>query len=336
MQMEKAQALLRASVDERRIPGYAVLVGQGNDLLLRESYGCAQWIPQERPMTLETMFDLASLTKLTAVWPLIIRLLDAGKLTLDTTLPEAMDFPPERYPHLARTTIFQLLTHTAGLVEFMDTTGETRQERLESLYRAPLKYAPDQQVLYSDLSFIFLGEIAAHQLGMPLEMAVNTVFGPLGMHDTMFNPPKEKYAFAATEIRPGQSLPVCGTVHDERAEQLGGVAGHAGLFSTVDDMGRFARAILLGHEDLPEKWVARSCENQTARLNSNRALGWIVYRAQEGGNIVGHTGFTGTSLWMNAKDQRYCVLLTNRVHPTRANNALGQIREELFQIVFDA
>ena len=78
MQMEKAQALLRASVDERRIPGYAVLVGQGNDLLLRESYGCAQWIPQERPMTLETMFDLASLTKLTAVWPLIIRLLDAG------------------------------------------------------------------------------------------------------------------------------------------------------------------------------------------------------------------------------------------------------------------
>src|SRR5699024_915002 len=116
----------------------------------------------------------------------------------------------------------------------------------------------------------------------------------------------------------------------------GGVAGHAGLFSTVDDMGRFARAILLGHEALPEKWVARSCENQTARLNSNRALGWIVYRAQEGGNIVGHTGFTGTSLWMNAKDQRYCVLLTNRVHPTRANNALGQIREELFQIVFDA
>lgn len=82
--------------------------------------------------------------------------------------------------------------------------------------------------------------------------------------------------------------------------------------------------------------MARSCENQTARLNSNRALGWIVYRAQEGGNIVGHTGFTGTSLWMNAKDQRYCVLLTNRVHPTRANNALGQIREELFQIVFDA
>ena len=139
MQMEKAQALLRASVDERRIPGYAVLVGQGNDLLLRESYGCAQWIPQERPMTLETMFDLASLTKLTAVWPLIIRLLDAGKLTLDTTLPEAMDFPPERYPHLAHTTISQLLTHTAGLVEFMDTTGETRQERLESLYRAPLK-----------------------------------------------------------------------------------------------------------------------------------------------------------------------------------------------------
>ena len=82
MQMEKAQALLRASVDERRIPGYAVLVGQGNDLLLRESYGCAQWIPQERPMTLETMFDLASLTKLTAVWPLIIRLLDAGNRLL--------------------------------------------------------------------------------------------------------------------------------------------------------------------------------------------------------------------------------------------------------------
>ncbi len=334
MQISRAQSLLRAAVDARRIPGYAVLIGRGDGVLLREAYGCAQWIPSEMPMTVDTLFDLASLTKVTAVWPLILRLLDAGALALDTRWPAAMGLPPEKYPHLSQTTIFQLLTHTAGLTEFMDTEGGSREERLESLYRAPLKYAPGEQAVYSDLSFIFLGEIAARQLGMPLDRAVGAVFGPLGMRDTMFNPPREKYAFAATEIRAGQTLPVYGTVHDERARQLGGVAGHAGLFSHVDDMGRFARAILLGHEALPGAWVARSLANQTEHLGGNRALGWVVYRQRPGGNIVGHTGFTGTSLWLDARDKCYCVLLTNRVHPSRANAELGAIREALFCAVF--
>ena len=155
------------------------------------------------------------------------------------------------------------------------------------------------------------------------------------MNDTCFNPPKTAYC-AATEIRVGETLPVRGTVHDERADQLGGVAGHAGVFSTARDLARFCAALLPPTPSpiFDPEWVKRSFANQTAHLGSNRGLGWIAYTERPEGNIVGHTGFTGTSLWLDSATGLYVVLLANRVHPSRDNDAMFPIRKFGYETIF--
>ena len=155
------------------------------------------------------------------------------------------------------------------------------------------------------------------------------------MKDTCFNPAPGAYC-AATEIRVGETLPVRGSVHDERACQLGGVAGHAGVFSTARDLCKFCAAFLppTPNPMFDQAWVKKSFTNQTAHLNSTRGLGWIAYHEKEGGNIVGHTGFTGTSLWLDSETGVYVVLLTNRVHPSRKNEAPYALRKQGFETVY--
>ncbi len=327
---------LKLAVSDKLIPGCVVSIGRGSDIYAIEAYGSAIITPTVEPMTVDTLFDIASLSKLTGVWAGIIRLLMSKKITLDTTLPAALD--KSVHPLLKDITVFQLLTHTAGLVPFMDTDsfGDTREARIDGLLNTPPAEAAGKKVVYSDLSFIFLGEILAHQTGKPLNEAASDIWRALGMNDTCFNPPKGAYC-AATEIRKGEKLPVRGSVHDERACQLGGVAGHAGVFSTARDLSRFCAALLPPEpSDLfdPE-WVRRSFQNQVRALGSERGLGWIPYHERDDGNIVGHTGFTGTSMWLDSKTGLYVVLLANRVHPSRANDNMAKIRKKGFETIYE-
>ena len=328
-----AQAV-RQAVAEEKFPGAVLLVGDGRGPAFLEACGCAQWFPFRRPMFTTTRFDIASLSKLTGPWPGIIRLLDKGVITLETPLGEALPGRP-MHPGVAKVTIWNLLTHTGGLHPFMNTHGATREQRVDSLLALPPLHAPGGEPVYSDLSFIFLGEVLAAQTGEPLEKAAARFWRELGMNDTCYNPPFDG-DYAATEIRAGCLVPQVGTVHDERSAQLGGVAGHAGVFSTAEDLGRFCAAIARPEDCrvLPPEWVRRSYQNQTREAGGDRGLGWVVYAELGDGRLVGHTGFTGTSIWMDSETGEYAVLLTNRVHPSRANSNLYPVRVAVRRAVF--
>ena len=331
---EKTDRILKKACEERRIPGAVFLAGQNGETLFLRVYGCASWEPEVTPMTVDTRFDLASLTKVTATWPCIARLMESGKLTLDTTLPDMLpwDFPVE----MRGITLMHLLTHTAGLLEDMDLDGfgGTREERVRGIMRIPLQYPVGESVHYSDLGFMLLGEIVSFMYGKPLDQAARDVWQDLGMEHTMYCPPGN-VPFAATEKVNG--VVTCGFVHDERAQQLFGVAGHAGVFSTAEDLGIYCANLIPGRG-------SRICGDDTLRLSFrlwkkdpkwDRGLGFVVYREQTGGNLIGHTGFTGTSMKVNTENGLYHVLLTNRVHPTRENSQLGPIRDEIDHILYD-
>ena len=322
-------------VNAKQVPGAVAAIGRGDEIFGIGTYGNAIITPVVEPMTENTLFDIASLSKLTGVWAPMVTLLQEGKVTLDTYLPEVIE--KKMHPTLEKITVFNLLTHTAGLIPFMDVDkfGDTREERIQGFLDTPAHIPLNTKVMYSDLSFIFLGEIIAKITGKPLEAAAGEIWKKLGMLDTCFNPAPGTFC-AATEIRKGETLPVRGSVHDERAEQLGGVAGHAGVFSTARDLCRFCAALLPPTPSpvFDRAWLKKSFENHTAHLNSNRGLGWIAYHEKAGGNIVGHTGFTGTSLWLDSETGVYTVLLTNRVHPSRDTDAPYPLRKIGFETVY--
>ena len=328
--------LVSSAVEEGKFPGAVLLIGNRGKTLFHEAWGWAQLYPEKLPMTRDTVFDVASLTKLTGTWPGIMLLLQEGRMSLDGTIPEMLHHQ-KMHPALEKVTIRHLLTHTAGLIPCHQPEhfGPTRKERIDGLFLLPPEKPLGGQVLYSDLSFIFLGEILSDAMGERQDYVASEIFNALGMKNTGYLPPRDAYC-AATEIVNGQTIR--GRVHDEAAHQLGGVAGHAGVFSTAEDLGAFCANMLPGmqHPAFHEEWLRLSYQNQTAHLHENRALGWIAYHEKPEGNIVGHTGFTGTSIWMDTATGDYVVLLTNRVHPTRENSALFPIRREAFKMAFDA
>ena len=329
---EKVDQILSAACDASLIPGAVFLAGKQGETLFERAYGFASLEPEKIRMTLDTRFDLASLTKVVAVWPCIVKLLEAGSITLEDPLPELLpwDFPNE----MQGITLLHLLTHTAGLVEDadLDGFGETREERVKGITRIPLRY-PMGQVHYSDLSFILLGEIAAHKIGLPLSMAAAQVWKTLGMTDTCYCPP-QGLPFAATEKMNGKVI--SGSVHDERSQQLFGVAGHAGVFSTARDLGIFCRHLIPGSGGgiCGDDWLKKSFRLWAKDPKWDRGLAFVVYREDPEGNLIGHTGFTGTSFKVDTKTGFYAVLLTNRVHPTRENHNLQSIRAEVDALLF--
>ena len=327
----KADKAVGSSIKLEKIPGAVMQIGHGGSIDFVKSYGHAEIIPKRRLMTENTLFDLASLTKVTAVWPGIIRLLAERKIKLDTAMNRLLDIS-SLPAGIGGITIHQLLTHTAGFVPFMDTAGTTREERIRSLLTQPLMYEPGTQCVYSDLGFICLGEIIAGYSGLPLQEASKQIFLSLGMRDTGYLPDKA-LSFASTEVV--SSITTCATVHDERAQQLGGVAGHAGVFSTVRDLGIFCSSFLSSqrHPLFMTDWVDQSFIRQTP-LSDIRGLGWVIYADNERGRLIGHTGFTGTSLLFCPETSAYCVLLANRIHPSRDNPFIAELRREVAQAVF--
>jgi CubicO group peptidase (beta-lactamase class C family) len=334
--VDRIGTLLAAAVTEGRIPGAVAAVGQGQVTLGRWTAGQAD-AGQPRPMRADTVFDLASLTKVVATTTVALALAAQGRLGLDD--PVAGYLPQFTACRSAPVTIRHLLTHTAGLPARrpFHRWCRTRAGLLRALWQTPLETPPGSRVAYSDPGFIALGELVAVAAGNHLDTAVRTlVTGPLGLSAVTFNPNGPGECFAATERR-ADGTAWAGTVHDENARLMGGVAGHAGLFASAADLARFAAWWVSDDDAVVPAWlrrVAATC--QTADLGAGRrGLGWAcagdgfdMLRGRPPGppTAVSHTGFTGTSLALDPASGRWVVLLTNAVHVGRDATAVQALR----------
>jgi CubicO group peptidase (beta-lactamase class C family) len=308
-------------------PGGAVVVGRDGYAVVKRGYGRLTWGADAAPVSEHTIYDLASLTKVVATTSAIMVLVDEGKLDIDA--PVRSYLPAFSGGAKDRVTVRHLLTHRSGLPAGRDlwrsasSPAEARRQVLESR----LYCEPGSCYEYSDLGADVLGMLAETVSGERLDRFVQErVFGPLGMNDTYFRPPAELRArIAPTEVAPPRGYPLRGEVHDENAYALGGVAGHAGLFSTAADLSIFAQTLLNGGAYRGVRVFADSTVRRfTSRAAGTRALGWdtcdknSACGEQMGESAFGHTGFTGTSLWLDPAQRMFVLLLTNRVHNARA------------------
>jgi CubicO group peptidase (beta-lactamase class C family) len=355
-----AERLLRTAVEAHAFPAAAVEVGRREAVLWNAAFGTHTYDPLAPRTTPATIFDLASLTKVIATATLAMRAVDAGHLSLSD--------PVGRWLHGWRgqdresITIRHLLTHSAGLPAYLpffrDATG--RREFEHAICALPLEYEPDTQSIYSDLGFMLLGFILEdcrpHAGGFPgapgafdpassLSEQFRPIAAALTAQPLAFNPPRAWRGHCApTEVDPWRGRLLAGEVHDENCWALGGAAGHAGLFGTAAAVGAFARAILhtiAGQPFLASPATMRTFMTRFGVPGSSRALAWDTMLptsscgTRMSPTAIGHTGFTGTSLWIDWERDLYVVLLTNRVHPTRENNAIRTVRAQLHDVVVE-
>jgi uncharacterized protein YbbC (DUF1343 family) len=320
---------VEAAMEEGKVPGAVVVVGQHDRVLFRRSYGLRQVQPERTSMTPDTLFDLASLTKPLATATSIMVLAEQGALGLDD--PVAKFVPECRGGGKAAITLRHLLLHVSGLPADtpMDDFAHGRDEAIRRICAAPPRAAPGVRSIYSDVGFVLLGEVVQRVASQGLAaFAGGAVFARLGMGDTGFVPSEERKTRAAWTERVDGVWRV-GVVHDPRAFRLGGVAGHAGLFSTADDLALYARAILGGGQvDGKRVLSSRSVDAMIAPYDvpgGIRTLGWQVDSKWRGEGLspraVGHFGFTGTAMWIDPGKDLFTIVLTNRVHPDGTGDA---------------
>src|SRR5881628_48827 len=302
------------------------MVGRGDDILLHRAYGSRRLLPQPAPMTVDTIFDLASLTKPFGTTLAVMRLVERGAIKLDAPLGRYLkEFRDKQYDEI---TIKRLLTHSAGLAAYPPngTVSAGFPRAASAIAKLPLDYPPGSAFQYSDTGFILLAEVVRRVSGTPLDRYLEkTVFKPLGLNDTSFHPKAGALGrVAPTEFVNG--LLLRGEVHDQRARLLGGVAGHAGMFSTSADLSRIIRMLLnrgtLDRHRIFEPATVKEMWEPAPDSKGSRALGWDVSSSfsktmapffPEGS--VGHLGFTGTAVWIDPPTRSYVIVLTNRVHP---------------------
>lgn len=337
---KNAFVILANEIEAQRIPGATAAIGRKNQIVDTFAGGNIMIDgPFSYPVNEDTIFDCASLTKVVITLPLILKLIEQGKLGLSETVSSYI--PEFRRGAKSLITISHLLTHTSGLKPHVnkDFTNWESGKIKQYICSMELESNPGERVLYSDLGFIILGNIIEIILRKPLDIAAEEhILTPIGMKDTYFNPPEHfKRRIAATEYRIDSGRYQWGDVHDEKAKALGGVSGHAGLFSTVGDLSLYAQMWLnngkVGEISLlPTLAIESAIKSYTASLNGNRGLGWVLKDDEldaSGDHFsqysYGHTGFTGTSLWIDPNKELFVVLLTNRVHLGR-NNSIYTLR----------
>lgn len=319
-------------------PAAAGEVGSRTGRLWSHAAGRLTFEDGSPPATDDTAFDLASLTKVIATTTLAMRHVDTGLTPLDLPLATALRTWSGTDRETA--TVRDLLAHASGLTAhlpfYRDHVG--RAEFEPAICRLPLEYEPRTRSIYSDLGFILLGFILAdrHPARASLAAQFDEAAARSGWGEIRFHPPAAWRARTApTELDPWRGRTLIGEVHDENAWALGGAAGHAGLFGTAAAVGRFARDVLAafdGGGPLASRPTFEAFRTRTAVPGSSRALGWdtMLPTSSCGTRLspesIGHTGFTGTSLWIDPAADRYLVLLTNRVHPTRSNEAILAVR----------
>jgi len=347
IKLNNALKFIEQGIKNEYFPGAAVAIGNKSEVLRKEYFGNRCIYPKIMPMENDTLFDLASLTKVTATNTLFMVFVELGLVSLYDKVREYLpDFKGQDKDEI---TLFNLLTHTAGFPPYKPLYKFCKdyEEAVKYIISLDLEYKPGTKVVYSDFSYIILGHILEMIGGDRLDKLCDKyVFKPLGMKNTCFNPMTKNVA--AMEINPETNMPFIGVVHDENARFLGGVAGHAGLFSNIDDMAIFANMLInkgkIGKNSfLSPITVTAMIRNYTYGLNEYRGLGWCVKgdKLSSGGDIIspsafGHTGFTGTSIWVDIENNIYVVLLTNRVHPTRDNQNIIRFRRLFHNMVLSS
>ena len=344
---DSVRAVLARAYADSAFPGAYAVVGTHDRVLASMSAGRLDWDSSAPPPDAHTLWDLASLTKVVGMTSAMMRLVGEGRIELDA--PVQRWLPEFTGPGKERVTIRHLLTHSSGLPAWRPLYKEatSRETALAIVYATPLDTVPGARMVYSDLGAILLGRVVEQATGQPLDVYLaGAVFTPLGMRETMFNPPESLRArIAPTEYDPWRQAQMRGVVHDENAFALGGVSGHAGLFGSAADLTTLAQALLAiwrgARGFVPTETLHEFTTVQDTAL-SRRALGWETPNgANSAGTRMsprafGHTGFTGTSIWMDPERDLFVILLTNRVNPTRENRRIGAVRIALADAVMAA
>jgi uncharacterized protein YbbC (DUF1343 family)/CubicO group peptidase (beta-lactamase class C family) len=316
--------LMEKAVADGTIPDGVVLIGHNGKVVYRKAFGSRSLEPTREPMTVDTIFDLASLTKCIATTTSMMKLMEDGRVRLND--PVAAYLPEFAQNGKQDITIRELMTHYSGLAPDLDLKVEWqgRDAAFQMAMQQKPQYPPGSRFVYSDINFETLGFVVEKVTGKSLnDFASENVFVPLGMKDTRFLPPADWSPRVAPTQYDEQGKMLRGIVHDPTARRMGGVAGHAGLFSTADDLAKFAEDLLSGYKVLSRSAVEKmSTPQQPANAASQRGLGWDIDSpfASNRGELLpvgsfGHTGFTGTSLWIDPVTDTYIILLTNAVHP---------------------
>lgn len=350
-QLAAVDSLLEAGITTRVFPGAALVVGQGDRILKMQGYGHFTYESEVR-VTPQSRFDLASLTKVVATTTVAMLLYEQGRLDLDA--PVVRYLPAFGQNGKQHVTIRHLLTHSAGFIPFrpFHQLGlTTRSQVIDAIMQESLQYAPGTQSRYSDFSMITLALVLEKITGQDFAtFARKAVFEPLGMRQTGFRRAGEPDpTVVPTEYDQGfRKRLIQGEVHDETAWILGGTSGHAGLFSTAEDLSRFA--LMMVHEGRVGDRVFLKPETIrlfTTRVSPDpeqtRALGWDTKSPENssagqyfGPRSYGHTGFTGTSIWIDPDTRLFVILLSNRVYPTRDNPRIVSLRPQLADLVYQA
>jgi len=341
-----AREILQQAIADRAFPAAAIEVGNSHQPLWREAYGRLTFDPESIPTRDDTVFDLASLTKVLATTTLVMRSVERGILSLDD--PVAHHVAGWRDEGSVVVTIRDLLSHSAGLAAhvpfYRDHQGRDAFEA--AILNTPRAYEARSKSVYSDLGFMLLGFVLDRIA--PLARQLDTLRVQMGnIQELQFTPPAIwKPRTAPTRVDPWRRRLLIGEVDDDNAWALGGIAGHAGLFGVVGSVGEFARHVLQVLDGRIGAFTRTTAETFIARRteipDSSRALGWDTMLptsscgTRMSPRAFGHVGFTGTSLWIDPERPIYVTLLTNRVHPTPDNNAIARVRPLLHDAIIDA
>jgi uncharacterized protein YbbC (DUF1343 family)/CubicO group peptidase (beta-lactamase class C family) len=334
-------SIVQDAIHDRQIPGAVVLVWHDGQVVYHKAIGDRALEPRREPMTVDTIFDIASLTKVVATTTAVMQLVERGELRLND--PVAKYLPEFGQNGKDEITVRQLMTHYSGLEEDLDLVQpwQGQQTGFRMAFVEKPVFPPGSRFLYSDVNFVVLGALVEKISGMPLEQyAAKNIFAPLNMTHTRYLPPASWKAKIAPTQFDEQNKMLRGVVHDPTTRRMGGVAGHAGVFSTADDLSLFAQALLNGSKILSAGSVEKmTTPQQPPTAHTLRGLGWDIdspFSSNRGDLLpvgsFGHTGFTGTSLWIDPTTRTFIIILSNAVHPRGKGSAIA-LRSKVATVV---
>ena len=346
--LKPAEKIIRQEIRSGRIPGAVLIIGSSDKVILRKAYGNRAIKPKKQPMTVDTIFDLASLTKVIATTTAVMKLAEDGKLSLDERISRY--WPEFGSNGKEDITVRHLLTHYSGLRADLSLEPDWfgHETALKMIIDEKPVSSPGSKFLYSDINFEILGELVGKISGEPLDAYCSeNIFQPLGMKNTFFNPKKSlQSCIAPTQYTNGKKgRMLCGEVHDPAAYRMEGVAGHAGLFSTAGDLSIFAKMLLEGGT-LSGVRILNSSTVEMMTLPQSppdqkplRGLGWSIDAPLAANRETllpvgsyGHKGYTGTLIWIDPVSNTFIILLTNRVHPYGKGDA-EPVRKQIIDLV---
>ncbi len=348
VRFSRAYDLLRNAIAEHAFPAASVAVTHQGSLVALQAFGHFTYEPNSPEITPETIFDLASVSKVVATTSMAMILYERGLLDLEAPVAAIVPEFAKDDQHRREVTLRMLLAHSSGLpaYEKLFLRAQTRDDLLAAAFTTPLTAEPGTRAEYSDIGFIILGVALERMADEALDrFCQREIFGPLGMVHTLFNPPAPWRASIppTADDQTFRHRVIQGEVQDENSSVLGGVAGHAGLFANAQDLATFAHVMLAGGLPIirPET-LALFTRRESAPPGTSRALGWDTPSppSQSGkyfsARSFGHLGYTGTSLWLDPERQLSVILLTNRTWPDCSNQAIKQVRPAFYDAVVEA